>query len=49
MTRNTNAAARPAVERDAAAVTEDYELRDRSQKLGVTPERLKEAVKPVGS
>ena len=29
-------------------VNEDYELRDWSQKFGVTPERLKEAVKAVG-
>lgn len=29
-------------------VNEDYELRDWSEKLGVSPERLKEAVKKVG-
>jgi hypothetical protein len=29
-------------------VNEDYELRDWSHRLGVTPERLKEAVKSVG-
>ena len=29
-------------------VNEDYELRDWSQRLGVTPEKLKEAVKKVG-
>lgn len=30
-------------------VNEDYELRDWSTKLGVTPERLKEAVQAVGT
>lgn len=29
-------------------VNEDYELRDWSQRLGVTPEALREAVKAVG-
>jgi hypothetical protein len=29
-------------------VNQDYELRDWSKKLGVTPERLKEAVAAVG-
>ena len=29
-------------------VNQDYELRDWSKKLGVTPEQLKEAVKAVG-
>jgi Protein of unknown function (DUF3606) len=29
-------------------VNQDYELRDWSKKLGVTPEKLKEAVKKVG-
>jgi hypothetical protein len=29
-------------------VHQDYELRDWSGKLGVTPERLKEAVRKVG-
>jgi hypothetical protein len=29
-------------------VNQDYELRDWSDKLGVTPERLKEAVQAVG-
>jgi len=35
-------------DRDRINVNEDYELRDWSQKLGVSPERLKEAVKKVG-
>jgi hypothetical protein len=30
-------------------VNEDYELRDWSEKFGVTPEELKEAVKAVGT
>jgi hypothetical protein len=30
-------------------VSQDYELRDWSDKLGVTPERLKEAVQAVGT
>ncbi len=30
-------------------VNEDYELRDWSKKLGVTPEELKAAVKSVGN
>lgn len=30
-------------------VNEDYELRDWSKKLGVTPEQLKAAVKAVGT
>ncbi len=30
-------------------VHEDYELRDWSRKLGVTPDQLKEAVKQVGT
>lgn len=29
-------------------VNEDYELRDWSKKLGVTPQQLKDAVKAVG-
>ena len=29
-------------------VNEDYELRDWAKKFGVSPERLKEAVKKVG-
>ncbi len=29
-------------------VNEDYELRDWSEKFGVTPEKLKDAVKKVG-
>jgi hypothetical protein len=29
-------------------VNQEYELRDWSKKLGVTPEKLKEAVKKVG-
>lgn len=35
-------------DRDRINVNEDYELRDWSQKLGVTPEELKEAVSKVG-
>lgn len=30
-------------------VHEDYELRDWSQRLGVTPDRLREAVQAVGT
>jgi Protein of unknown function (DUF3606) len=30
-------------------VSEDYELRDWSEKFGVSPERLKEAVQAVGN
>lgn len=30
-------------------VNEDYELRDWSQRLGVTPDELREAVKAVGT
>lgn len=30
-------------------IHQDYELRDRSKKFGVTPEELKEAVKAVGN
>jgi len=29
-------------------VNQDYELRDRSKKFAVTPEKLKEAVRTVG-
>jgi hypothetical protein len=29
-------------------VNEDYELRDWSKRLGITPEKLKEVVKKVG-
>ncbi|EDY18493.1 conserved hypothetical protein [Chthoniobacter flavus Ellin428] len=35
-------------DRDRINVHEDYELRDWSQKFGVTPEKLKEVVKKVG-
>lgn len=35
-------------DRDRINVHEDYELRDWSKSLGVTPERLKEAVRAVG-
>jgi|EndMetStandDraft_4_1072995.scaffolds.fasta_scaffold62401_3 uncharacterized protein DUF3606 len=35
-------------DRERIDVTQDYELRDWSEKLGVTPERLKEAVQAVG-
>ena len=35
-------------DRQRIDVHEDYELRDWSKKLGVTPERLKEAVEAVG-
>lgn len=35
-------------DRDRVNVHEDYELRDWSKKFGVTPEKLKEAVKKVG-
>jgi hypothetical protein len=35
-------------DRDRINVHEDYELRDWSKSLGVTPERLKEAVQAVG-
>lgn len=30
-------------------ISEDYELRDWSQKFSVTPEQIKEAVKKVGT
>jgi Protein of unknown function (DUF3606) len=36
-------------DRERINVGEDYELRDWSKKLGVTPERLKEAVKAAGT
>ena len=36
------------LDRDRINVNEDYELRDWSNKVGVTPERLKEAVAKVG-
>jgi len=36
-------------DRDRINVNEDYELRDWSKKFGVTPEKLKEAVKKVGT
>jgi hypothetical protein len=35
-------------DRDRINVNEDYELRDWSKKLGVTPEQLKKAVQSVG-
>lgn len=35
-------------DRQRINVHQDYELRDWSQSLGVTPERLKEAVQAVG-
>ena len=36
-------------DRDRINVNEDYELRDWSQKFGVTPEELKSAVAKVGT
>jgi hypothetical protein len=38
-----------AADRARINVNEDYELRDWSQRLGVTPEKLREAVKAVGT
>ena len=38
-----------AADRARINVNEDYELRDWSQRLGVTPEALREAVKAVGT
>jgi hypothetical protein len=35
-------------DRDRINIHEDYELRDWSQSLGVTPEELKKAVEKVG-
>ena len=35
-------------DRERINVNQDYELRDWSKSLGVTPERLKEAVQAVG-
>ncbi len=35
-------------DRERINVSEDYELRDWSKSLGVTPEKLKEAVQKVG-
>jgi hypothetical protein len=35
-------------DRDRINVNEDYELRDWSKKLGVTPKQLKKAVQSVG-
>ena len=35
-------------DRDRINVNEEYELRDWSQKFGVTPQRLKEAVAKAG-
>ncbi|RYE04438.1 MAG: DUF3606 domain-containing protein [Sphingomonadales bacterium] len=36
-------------DRDRINMNEDYEVRDWSESLGVTPERLQEAVDAVGS
>ena len=36
-------------DRDRINMSEDYEVRDWSESLGVTPERLQEAVNAVGS
>ena len=36
-------------DRDRINVNEDYELRDWSQKFGVSPEELKRAVQSVGA
>ena len=36
-------------DRQRINVNEDYELRSWSKKFGVTPERLKDAVKAVGT
>jgi 5'-3' exonuclease len=35
-------------DRNRISVNEDYELRDWSEKFGVTPEQLKEAIAAVG-
>jgi hypothetical protein len=40
---------RGGADRQRIDVNQDYELRDWSKKLGVTPERLKEAVQAVGT
>ena len=36
-------------DRDRINMSEDYEVRDWSESLGVTPEQLKEAVNAVGN
>ena len=36
-------------DRQRIALGEDYEVRDWSQKFGVTPEKLKQAVQAVGN
>ncbi|RYG90217.1 MAG: DUF3606 domain-containing protein [Alphaproteobacteria bacterium] len=36
-------------DRDRINMSEDYEVRDWSESLGVTPERLEEAVNAVGN
>jgi hypothetical protein len=36
-------------DRDRINVNEDYELQDWSKKFGVSPDKLKEAVKEVGT
>ena len=36
-------------DRDRINMSEDYEVRDWSESLGVTPERLQEAVNAVGN
>jgi Protein of unknown function (DUF3606) len=46
MSDNTNQ--RGGQDRSRINVNQDYELRDWARKYGVTPERLKEAVKTVG-
>lgn len=38
-----------APDRDRVNVNEDYELRDWSKKLGVSPDQLKKAVQKVGT
>jgi hypothetical protein len=43
-----NTTKRGGQDRDRINVHQDYELRDWSKSLGVTPERLKEAVQAVG-
>ena len=46
MSDNTNQ--RGGQDRSRINVNQDYELRDWARKYGVTPERLKDAVKAVG-
>jgi len=36
-------------DRDRINLSEDYEVRDWSEKFGVTPEQLRQAVKQVGN